>query len=124
MQRELLFRVWDNKAKEFIADGEIMNLSYSIRCNAFMFDNDNYDLNRDCIALQYTGCGIIYEGSIITNTSRNGGKPHIVKWSNKLGGWVGDYGIEYLIAPELNEIRVCGNICQNPELLETAKGSS
>jgi predicted DNA-binding WGR domain protein len=61
----------------------------------------------------------LYDGDIITHSSRNGGKPHVVKWSDYLSGWIGDYGIQYgLIETELQEIEIIGNIHENPELLK------
>lgn len=70
---------------------------------------------------QYTTFNVkdeeLYDGDLIINTSRNGGLPHPIKWSEIKGAWVGDYGIEYLIAEELIEITKVGTIHDNPELL-------
>ena len=63
----------------------------------------------------------IYHKDLIINKSRNGGKPHLVEWSDKSGAWVGVYkGLEYLIAEELHEIEVVGNFIENPELVKYA----
>ncbi len=74
---------------------------------------------------QLTGCRdndgkgkLIYHKDLIVNQSRNNRDPHVVEWSDKFGGWVGSYrGLEYLIAEELNEIELVGNIFDNPKLL-------
>lgn len=60
----------------------------------------------------------LFDDDLIVNTSRNGGKPHPIKWSETKGAWVGDYGTQYLIAAELIEITKVGNIYQNPDLLK------
>jgi hypothetical protein len=71
---------------------------------------------------EFTGCrdkwikNELYDGDLIKHDSRNGGKPHPIKWSTSKGGWVGDYGIEYLIAPELLEIEKVGNVHEHPHL--------
>ena len=60
----------------------------------------------------------IFHKDLIVNLSRNGKSPHVVEWSNKFGGWVGSYrGLEYLIAQELNEIELVGNIFENKDLI-------
>ena len=60
----------------------------------------------------------IYHKDLIVNQSRNNRDPHVVEWSDKLGGWVGLYGgLEYLIAQELHEIELVGNIFENSKLL-------
>ena len=63
----------------------------------------------------------LWEGDTIKNPSRNGGNPHIIKWSERYGAWVGDYGIEYLIAQELHEVTKVGNTFQIPNILGTDK---
>jgi len=60
----------------------------------------------------------IYHKDLIVNLSRNGGLPHIVEWGEKFGGWIGLYhGLAYLIAQELYEIEVVGNIFENKDLI-------
>jgi len=92
-------------------------------------DKDYYSEGVDydkCILMQYTclkdksGEGEeLYHKDLIVNSSRNGGKPHIVEWSEWYAGWVGVYGgLEYLISTELHEIKKVGNIYENPELHE------
>ena len=57
----------------------------------------------------------IYHKDLIINKCRNGGKPHLVEWSDNFSGWVGVYGsLEYLIAQEFHEIEVVGNKYENP----------
>ena len=59
----------------------------------------------------------IYHKDLIVNKSRNGGKPHLIEWSDKFGAWVGVYrGLEYLIAQELHEMEVVGNFYKNKGL--------
>lgn len=83
---------------------------------------DGFEVDPDTLG-QFTGFAAngnantdeIYEGSLIINYSRNGGKPHPVVWSYTHGGWVGKYGdLEYAISYELDEIEVVGSIHDNP----------
>jgi len=62
--RDIRFKAWDKKNKRFIADGESMDLYYSAKCNAFMFDNDNYDLDSNVVFLQYAGLADKYNKKI------------------------------------------------------------
>ncbi|KKK83680.1 hypothetical protein LCGC14_2790960 [marine sediment metagenome] len=101
-------------------------------------DEDHFDKMYDLLSgedwfwaedvepMQYTGLKDksgegeeLYHKDLIVNSSRNGGKPHIVEWSEWYAGWVGVYGgLEYLISTELHEIKKVGNIYENPELHE------
>lgn len=86
-----------------------------------------YTNATDAIRRQFTGSyddtntGVpIYDCDIITHKSRNGGRPHVVSWSNEKGAWVGQYGsFEYILAPELGrgEIERVGNIFENENIL-------
>ena len=115
-QRELKFRAWvDNN--DGYAQMEYFTLYDRVRqyCGGYN-------------VMQYTGFKYmdgkgkeIYHKDLIVNKSRNGGKPHLVEWSDKLGAWVGVYrGLEYFIAEELHEIEVVGNFFENPELVKHA----
>jgi uncharacterized phage protein (TIGR01671 family) len=133
--RELKFKAWDKKNKEFIANGDVMNLYYSARCNAFMFDNDVYDLHSDIVFLQYTGLNDknktpIYEGDKVkfsvfdyngTDTQYTG----YVKWSgtrfmlwnspdDEYYGSDGGFDLDWVLAQD-DEAEVIGNIYEEGE---------
>lgn len=124
--REIKFRAWDSKKNKFIANGDPMDLYYSARINAFMFDNDNYDLDRNTVFLQYTGLHDkngkeIYEGDIISvGDDKNIGEviynsahcAFIVIGKPWRCGCVHLGGLCNLF------IEVVGNIYESPELLE------
>jgi len=120
---ELKFKVWDKKNKEFIANGDVMDLYYSARCNAFMFDNDNYDLNGNIEFLQYTGRKVkneqeVYEGDI----GKNIDGIFLVTWSKEKSAFVihfYNYPNETLYLEEMwDDSEIIGNMYENPELLE------
>ncbi len=96
----LMFQVWGITEKEVLVKSKTSGILARQR--------DKVEV------VQYTGFKDqdnkgeeIYHKDMIINSSRNDGKAHIVEWSEKFGGWVGLYGnLEYLIAPELHEIKL------------------
>ena len=110
---EIKFRAW--------------NVDHNPPIMEFFNWNDLHSIERllDKEVMQYTGLKDksgegeeLYHKDLIVNSSRNGGKPHIVEWSEWYAGWVGVYGgLEYLISTELHEIGKVGNVHENPELL-------
>ncbi len=116
--REIKFRAWDK------IEGEWLSL-FSVSCTGEYVKCYKPDfINPDAILLQYTGLKDkngteIYADDLITHNSRNGGKPHRVIFYEELAAWCGDYGLKYpLTTEELEEIKVIGNINENPELLK------
>ena len=47
--RELKFKCWDVDKKEWVGEGNAMNLNYSGSANCFLFDNDSYDIPDNVI---------------------------------------------------------------------------
>lgn len=129
--REIKFRAWDKKNKEWIANGDVMDLYYSASVNCFMFDNDNYDLCKDIVFVQFTGLKDkngkeIYEGDIVLQWDGIKGEITFEKYVTDNGanedmlGWV-------LSTPEKNyafdpqtstAYEIIGNVWENPELLD------
>jgi hypothetical protein len=64
------------------------------------------------------------DGDIIENPSRNGGKPHPIIYSRERTAFVGDYGVRYTIGDEAKDIKIVGNIYQNPELISIDDANS
>ena len=61
----------------------------------------------------------IYEGDLIVSPGRNDGKPHPVVFEK--GMFAGKYGMvvyNLFLERETNAVKVVGNICDDPELLE------
>ena len=119
--RELKFRrpFFDDRTGEFLM---FMYWGVNIGAASFVSPGDsNYSSPKE--DQQFTGLldkngKEIYEGDLIINYSRNGKEQHPIKVSEKLGAWIGFYkGLEYLIAQELFEIEIIGNIYETPELI-------
>ena len=133
-QREIKFRIWDKERKEWVGQecGGVMDLKYSGSCNAFMFDNDNFDIPEEVIWLQYTGLKDkngkkIYEGDIATQhklrTEHFGELNHEIIFYPDYCGFavatMSEDGKERFIGriEKGIELEVIGNIYENPELL-------
>ena len=126
--REIKFRAYIKNEKRWIT--EVTNMIHSVNGWLVTESKDGFDIAYyypdEINLMQYTGLKDksgegeeLYHKDLIVNSSRNGGKPHIVEWSEWYAGWVGVYGgLEYLISTELHEIKKVGNIYENPELHE------
>jgi uncharacterized phage protein (TIGR01671 family) len=111
--REIKFRAWDNV--------DCMSTPFTL----FNIQDKKIQFTSKVVIMQFTGLKDkngkeIYEGDLITHTSRHGGKPHPVIYHN--GGFHADYGLIYPLSVEhydkYCEIEVVGNIYENPELLK------
>lgn len=126
MTRALRFRAWDTKEKAWIANGDVMDLNYCARYNSFLFDNDNYDLDKNTVLVQSTGIKDregreIFEGDILD--VRNWGRTDEVLGRVEVIWDVDDKGWRY--RPNLGHdtydcfrnVEIIGNIYANPDLL-------
>jgi len=129
--REIKFRVWDKELKEayieklqdlcednYWYDGETEIWSVLADCN---------DEQERFVALQYTGLKDkngkeIYEGDILKFSDED---TAIVKWDEKYGYFmvkpIQDYHFDSDVLGHVmkyNEVKVIGNIYNNPDLLE------
>ncbi|MFA5150838.1 MAG: YopX family protein [Candidatus Omnitrophota bacterium] len=126
--REIKFKAWNSKEKEWIADGNVMDLYYSARCNSFMFDNDNYDLPDDIVFCQFTGLKDvqgkdIYEGDIL----KRGETTDLVVFRDGAfcvcftsNHWHKDYTktMHETIVNGPNRWKIIGNVFEHPDLLK------
>lgn len=117
MAREIKFRAWDKKEKEWIGNGDSMDLYHSASANCFLFDNDNYDLHSEIEFVQFTGLNDkngkeIYEGDLLKDTSG---------YVRKVGFKTGMFGkgLDYHFYQISEADEVIGNIYENPDLLST-----
>ena len=122
MNREIRFRAWDNKQKEF-------HTWESLKCNsisvAYLFNNTDLRL------LQYTGLKDkngkeIYEGDICRcwggvefNSYYEYNKIYEVKWQGSgFDMIINDCGYGWNYSSGFDYIEIIGNIYENPELLK------
>ena len=123
--REIKFRAWDKKQKRMLNvyhwhKGDVFDTVTRLRG---FTGEDTLVVGEDVELIQFTGLldengkgEELYQSDLITNGSRNGGKPHEIVWSEAYGAWCGKYGtLEYLIAQELAEITKVGNIYEDKE---------
>ena len=125
MNREIKFRAWDGEQMRYEF---LVARPQSVDVLSILMDEDFakkwYGL-KEWKVMQFTGLRDkkgnkeLYDGDIIAHSSRNGGNPHVVKWSYSQNGWIGDYRLQYpLVSTELVEIEIIGNIYENKELLK------
>ena len=116
--REIKFRVWDDVEKEYIAPAEKFCFDDIQEIIDFECDGIEFRKNKRYIFEQYTGMKDcdgteIYEGDILKDTN-DGFVIGAVEWDNE--------NLEYFVDDRLcnyypEEVQVCGNIYENPELL-------
>jgi len=115
--REIKFRVWNEGLKRMFYTDKYT----TVWCGGKEASVNTSDgqIPGTFIPMQLTGLKDKngkdgYHKDMIVNSSRNGGNPHVLEWSDKLGTWVGKYGkLEYVLATELHECEFVGNIYED-----------
>lgn len=119
--REIKFRVWNNKTKQWIhGPGHEVNLfGEMILLGGFMHGVRVEELN-DCVVLQYTGLKDknnkeIYEGDVLKSINRTAHKYIKVEFKNGCFLFENRTFDEFV---KYNDIKIVGNIYETPELLK------
>jgi len=150
--REIKFRAWDKETEKMWHNNteyyhnDILNKPYSqnlvltmngeIRtCQWYENGVTLHDFSRYEI-MQYTGLKDksgreIYEGDILEHPKDGFGRKYGISWANDYAGfWYAPLPIHgmqqyggHLIATDVIEAEVIGNIYENPELLEVKSGN-
>lgn len=123
MNREIKFRVWDKRNKEWAND------AYLSSCGSLYFEGAAYNPD-DFIVSQYTGIKDrngkeIYEDDIISGTSHFSSGHKLA--TNKevyfsAGGFyicVDDENHHSLLVSDFFQRKISGNVYENPEILES-----
>ena len=128
--REIKFRAWDKKHKEFVQWSDISRTNILVA----IISNIKRGISN-CELMQYIGLKDknlveIYDGDIIKDSS---GRIMIVEWDNRIGtaryifrviNTIGHIKTGRLvnthewITSDENDIEIIGNIYENPELLQ------
>ena len=110
MKGHIKCRVWDQfNGHHWIEEGWQGISSFWIIMNDLQDGGNRLTVEYFTTIKDHNGIEL-YDGDLICNYSRNGGKPHPIIWDQSKGAWVGDYGTRYLIAEEVNEITKVGDI--------------
>lgn len=122
MTREIKFRAWDKKKKQFV-DMEYMYID----CDGVLCDQIWEDLepNENYILMQYTGLKDkdgkeIYEGDIIEHRSHLVEDTGIyrVEFGNGSFQLCSDSKLSFEVGfTNVLNLKIIGNICENPEML-------
>lgn len=133
MTREIKFKVWDKKNKEWVGaeTGGVMDLLYSMQYNGFFFDNDSFDIPERIEVLQFTGLKDkngkeIYEGDVVKIEREYYPINPVIYYAGIVNEHDGDWDEWYCgfclddvdYTPLSEDVEVIGNVYMNPELLK------
>ena len=127
MNRKIVFRGKRIDTGEWVY-GYLADENYINDINTV--DLSSIEVDPDTVG-QYTGLSDrngkdVYEGDIALmdysdyNTGKDGKIYAVVRWIDDLAAFVWDAGLNYY-ADMRNDVEICGNIHDNPELLEDGK---
>ena len=128
MNRKIKFRVWDKSQKGWV---DCFGIEFR-QDGIFLTDSSGDYLENNSELMQCTGLKDkngkeIFEGDILEWVEENLGEGNIVKDRGVVEFEHGSFSIKYIsICEWYNEdgtpFEIIGNIWENPELLESAKG--
>ena len=139
MNHELKFRVWDTLSKQFYDEKSLFQGHYTISLKGKFHNLQNGSGGDEYIIQQYTGLQDanghdIYEGDILKGDFRvfDVEKEEMISLGQRVGHvWFVDCLASYklsfdgLYSPQCYDLsdlwypEIVGNICQNPELIES-----